>query len=136
MKVVEAQLRRKPLVCMVGMLLGAAVMGGAASASRQGVHAKIPAHTVVAIVPSVPDTLEQQSQVSGVGVQTIGNFSSPLLRQYPTQIGSGKLAGIYRADAYLATSWKVQSDSSIVVHLRKGVKSSAGNTLTAADVKY
>jgi peptide/nickel transport system substrate-binding protein len=88
--------------------------------------------------PRTPESLDQEYPPTEAVHEARRNINEPLLR-YASKKGEDGI--IYedfsKIEGDLAEAWEVSPDKkSITFHLRKGVKSSAGNELTADDVMW
>ena len=121
-------------VLMVGVFAAAlvAVAGTATAATGKATAAKTFVK-VVAGLPTSGDPVNYQNRPSSDNLPT---FTSPLVRGKGLPQGAKALPGSYAVDPFLATSWTREASGSWTFKLRENVKSPAGNTLTAEDVKW
>ena len=97
-----------------------------------------PDSTLIVAGPRTPESLDQEYPPTEAVHEARRNINEPLLR-YASKKGEDGI--IYedfsKIEGDLAEAWEVSPDKkSITFHLRKGVKSSAGNELTADDVMW
>ena len=123
----------QPLACAVGM----AVMVGSPAFAQD--LAPVP---IIKAVPSVPQQLDHQTRYEGETSSFISNEQASSLLQFDVADlqggGCGQMPDVQTdLRPNLAESWTIDPDGKFVeFKLRKGVKSSFGNELTAEDVKW
>ncbi|HEX3725975.1 MAG TPA: ABC transporter substrate-binding protein, partial [Pirellulales bacterium] len=125
----RSDLRRPALA----LLLGALVASTALPALAQDAM-----HTLVVAGPQTPESLDQEYPPTPAVMEVRRNINEPLLRFAP-QVGKDGITyeNFDKIIGGLADKWEVSPDmKSITFHLRKGVKSGAGNTLTVDDVMW
>ena len=118
------------------MLVAAATL--AACGAPHGPGASVPRRlTFVDAVPALPGDLDPSATPSGAEQTILPNWSSGLVR--PAGVAPGPNAQLPPASAvvpYLASSWQAAPGGDITFHLRRDVRSSTGDPLTAADVTW
>ena len=121
-------------VLMVGVLAAAlvAVVGTATAATGKATDAK----TFVKVVAGLPTSVDPVNYQNRPSSDNLPTFTSPLVRGKGLPQGAKSLPGSYAVDGFLATSWTREASGSWTFKLRENVKSPAGNTLTAEDVKW
>ncbi len=119
---------------MVGVLAAAlvAVVGTATAATGKATDAK----TFVKVVAGLPTSVDPVNYQNRPSSDNLPTFTSPLVRGKGIPQGAKSLPGSYAVDGFLATSWTREASGSWTFKLRENVKSPAGNTLTAEDVKW
>jgi peptide/nickel transport system substrate-binding protein len=109
---------------------------GAASSSAAGsVSAIARSHNFIDLATSVTPTLDEVNNNSVTGEYQVDSWVSTLVRPSGATTPGSKLPGMNDVRPSLATSWKV-TPTGVIFNLRKGVKSSWGNTLSSADVVW
>ncbi len=98
--------------------------------------AQSPVNTLVVAGPHTPKSLDQEYPPTEATHEARRNIYERLLANgMKTGPGGVSLEDFSKIDGRLAESYDLAPDkTSITFHLRHGVKSSAGNTLTADDV--
>jgi peptide/nickel transport system substrate-binding protein len=100
--------------------------------------AQSPKATLVVAGPRTPESLDQEYPPTEAGHEARRNIFERLLRYAGKTNEDGVLLEDFdKIEGGLAESWEVAPDKkSITFRLRKGVKSAAGNELTADDVMW
>ena len=122
------------LSMLAGSILAASVLFAAAGQAL----AQDAKTTLIVAGPRTPESLDQEYPPTEAVHEARRNINEPLLR-YAMKKGDDGVAyeDFSKIEGDLAESWEVSPDKkSITFHLRKGVKSSAGNELTADDVMW
>lgn len=122
---------------LIKRLVASAMMAVSVLAAP-GAFAQDTSTTLIVAGPRTPESLDQEYPPTEAVHEVRRNINEPLLRYEPmvgkdgiTYENFGKIIG------GLAESWEVSPDlKSITFQLRKGVKSAAGNELTADDVMW
>jgi len=122
---------------LIKRLVASAMMAVSVLAAP-GAFAQDASTTLIVAGPRTPESLDQEYPPTEAVHEVRRNINEPLLRYEPmigehgiTYENFGKIVG------GLAESWEVSPDlKSITFQLRKGVKSAAGNELTADDVMW
>jgi peptide/nickel transport system substrate-binding protein len=120
-------------VLSVGILL---------SATALGVAEELPPVPIIKAVPSVPQQLDHQTKYEGETSSFIANEQASSLLQFDAANlkdgGCGQMPNVQTdLRPNLAESWSVDPAGKFIeFKLRKGVKSSFGNEMTAEDVKW
>jgi peptide/nickel transport system substrate-binding protein len=94
--------------------------------------------TLIVAGPRTPESLDQEYPPTEAVHEARRNINEPLLR-YASKKGEDGITyeDFGKIEGGLAESWDVSPDKkTITFHLRRGVKSSAGNELTADDVMW
>ncbi|SAK46940.1 extracellular solute-binding protein [Caballeronia fortuita] len=120
-----------------GRLIAAAAAIGIA-AGAMPVHAQGNNAVLVVAGPRTPESLDQEYPPTEAGHEARRNIYERLL-SYETKPGENGVTveDFSKFRGALAESWETAPDkTSITFHLRRGVKSYVGNTLTADDVMW
>lgn len=87
--------------------------------------------------PRTPESLDQEYPPTEATHESKRNIYERLLAYAPKEMDGVQTENFDKLVGALAESWEVSDDmTSIVFHLRDGVKSPAGNTMTADDVMW
>lgn len=123
--------RRSFSTLMAGSVLLSAI--GTGSARAQGAKSKI----LIVAGPGTPESLDQEYPPTPARHEASRNIYERLLK-YASKIENGiKYENFNKLEGALAEKWDLSNDKkSIVFHLRKGVKSAAGNELNADAVMW
>lgn len=134
----------KPLTARHWKGAAAAVLalGGLLSLDMAGQAETLPPVPIIKAVPTVPQQLDLQTKYEGESSSFIGNEQASTLLQFDVgklkDGGCGQMPNVQTdLRPNLAESWSVDPAGKFVeFKLRKGVKSSFGNEMTAEDVKW
>lgn len=100
--------------------------------------AQSPQETLIVAGPRTPESLDQEYPPTEAGHEARRNIFERLLVYASTTDDNGAVVEDFgKIEPALAESWDVSDDKrSITFHLRKGVKSAAGNEMTSDDVMW
>jgi peptide/nickel transport system substrate-binding protein len=126
---------------MLGVSLGAALIAALSLVTAAGVAftGGSDNSTLIVAATDTPQNLDMQKSVHLPSLEVnTGNLYDPLIEFKKKPAGQGKLECNFSGfDGRLARSWSVSNKGRTwTFSLRRGVKSAAGNELTAADVKW
>ena len=107
-------------------------------AATSGAVAQTATETLIVAGPRTPESLDQEYPPTEAGHEARGNIFERLLVYGMTTDESGaQVEDFSRIEGALAESYELSPDNkSITFHLRRGVKSAAGNEMTADDVMW
>lgn len=117
-------------------------IGASALFAAPALAQDLPPVPIIKAVPSVPQQLDHQTRYEGETSSFISNEQASTLLQFDVaglkEGGCGQMPDVQTdLRPNLAESWSVDPEGKFVeFKLRKGVKSSFGNELTAEDVKW
>ncbi|MDO9714079.1 ABC transporter substrate-binding protein [Paracraurococcus lichenis] len=121
--------QRRHILAAPALLLPATAGGPAGAQSR--------AATLVVAGPRVPESLDQEYPPTEAGHEARRNIFERLLRYAPKTQDGVQAENFDVLEGALAENWDLAPDGrSITFRLRPGVKSFAGNTLSADDVMW
>ncbi len=140
MKLLRTRRARLSALALAVVAAGAALAAGTAIATTKSAKA---GKTLVVLSNDVAPSLDVDgADAANFALQeVINNVADPLI-DYPNKRQGEILVPQFKVGAkgfapVLATSWSSNANGTVwTFHLRKGVKSCAGNTLTADDVLY
>lgn len=129
-----------PMLSLVRNLAATLVAGGsifAIATTTGSVWAQDASKTLIVAGPRTPESLDQEYPPTEAVHEVRRNVYERLLG-YASKIEDGiKYEDFNKIEGALAETWELAADKkSITFHLRKGVKSSAGNELTADSVMW
>ena len=131
-----ASIRRSGLAALAAALLAAALVAVTGTATAASGKTRAESKTFVKVVAGLPTSVDPTNYQNRPSSDNLPTFTSPLVRGKGLPRGSKALPGSYAVDAFAATSWSRNPDGSWTFKLREGVKSPAGNVMTADDVKW
>ena len=131
----RTHVRHSRLAVLVVGVLAAALVAAAGTATAASGKATA-ARTFVKVIPGLPTSVDPTNYQNRPSSDNLPTFTSPLVRGKGLLPGGKALPGSYAVDPFAATSWTRDASGSWTFKLREGVKSPAGNTMTAEDVKW
>jgi len=112
--------------------------GGGGSQTDGGEGSSTDGETLIIAAAQTPSTLEVEFGVGYENVEAVKNMHATLVRNPYIDAGNGQFRqDVTSFEPELAESWEVNEDGTVVTFkLKEGIKSVAGNELTADDVVY
>jgi peptide/nickel transport system substrate-binding protein len=155
-RVGDVGMSRRRLLAMTAGASGAAALLGARRSEAAGqlgagplFESKTPKDTLVVAAPGTPSTLDSEFDVNIQTTDAIGMLYDSLVKFKPIRDPENRNVrredlSFHKTEKYgwaiegkLASSWELtKGGRKAIFHLKKGIKSSWGNQLTAKDVKY
>lgn len=110
----------------------------AVMAASPSAHAQSANETLIVAGPRTPESLDQEYPPTEAGHEARRNiFERLLVYAMKDDPNGAKVEDFTKIEGALAESYEIAPDNkSITFHLRKGVKSAAGNEMTADDVMW